>query len=255
MKIIKHDLSKEFKTLELHIFADEHVGDPLHNFKNLMARIEHVAQTPNAFALLNGDLMNNALANSRSDVYQELIPPGEQLDQLAAHFKPIADKILTITPGNHEARTYRSDGIDVSAILASKLNLTKLYAPTGALVFLRFGNTNKNRPQTYSIYMKHGTGGGKKPGGKLNRLVDMAATVDADIYIHSHTHEPMVYKCGFYRVSQPTSSVYKAQRLFVNSSANLEFGGYAETGEFSPSAIAHPIIYLAGNQKQMEAKL
>ena len=107
----------------------------------------------------------------------------------------------------------------------------------------------------YTIYCTHGSGGGRKEGAKAIRLADMASIIDADIYIHSHTHLPMIMKQGYYRVSLSNSSVARIDKLFVNTSAMLEYGGYGEAFEYKPSSQHCPIIYLDGNIKRLEAKL
>ena len=103
------------------------------------------------------------------------------------------------------------------------------------------------------MYVSHGNGGGRKEGGKLQRLVDMATIVDADIYVCGHTHLPAVLKTGFARPSMSNNSVTYGTHLFVNTSAKLNYGGYGETGGFRPPCTDTPIIYLNGKKKEMTA--
>jgi hypothetical protein len=44
-------------------------------------------------------------------------------------------------------------------------------------------------------------------------------------------------------------------RLFVNTAANLNYGGYGEAQEFKPSSKDTPTIYLSGTKKSFEARL
>jgi hypothetical protein len=102
----------------------------------------------------------------------------------------------------------------------------------------------------------HGSGsGGRKEGGKVNRLADMASIIDTDIYIHSHTHLPLVMKQGFHRIDTRNSTVACVDKLFVNTSANINYGGYGEAGEFKPSSKETPVIYLDGVAKNFIARL
>jgi hypothetical protein len=105
------------------------------------------------------------------------------------------------------------------------------------------------------IYANHGSGGGRKEGAKIIRLADMASIVDADIYIHSHTHLGMIMKESFFRVNPMNSSVKQVDKLFVNTASCLTYGGYGEGYEFKPSSKATPIIYLNGLQKECSAKM
>ena len=181
----------------------------------------------------------------------------EQLERAVEIFEPIKDKILCITHGNHENRTYKKEGINLSRLLAAQLGLSDKYTPTSATLFIRLGedkHTHK-RKFRYTAYVLHGSGGGRKEGAKAIRLADMASIIDTDIYIHSHTHLPMIMKQGFHRVDTCNSTVTLVDKLFVNTAANLKYGGYGEAGEFKPSSRETPVIYLSGTKKYFEAKL
>lgn len=254
-------MSEEFESIEIHTFADLHIGDVHCDIEKIRQRIDMVKEKENAFVILNGDIMNNATKTSVSDCYAEDIPPMEQMERFVALFEPIKDKILAVTSGNHENRTYNKEGIDLTAVACKQLGISAKYAKTGALMFVKFGRGAKHErkrasKQLFIIYCTHGSGGGRKEGAKAIRLADMANIVDADVYIHSHTHLPMVMKQGFYRTDRLNCTVNKVDKLFVNTSAMLDYGGYGEAYEFKPSSKDCPVIYLYSNrQRRMEAKL
>ena len=255
MKNVKIDLSKDLNDLDVYIFADEHIGDPHANLAYLKERIEYVKTHPNTYAILNGDLMDNATKTSVSDSYSQDYNPQEQMDMLVEMFKPIKNKILCITQGNHEARTYKKEGIDIMKNVAGRLGLDNRYSPESVLLFLRFGNNSRGRKQLYTFYITHGSGGGRKEGAKAIRLADLACIVDSDIYIHAHTHLPMVFKEDYVRVSESNSSSAMVTKLFVNSSGNLNYGGYGEVMGCKPASIDKPVIHLCGNKKYATATL
>ena len=258
MKVIKIDLPSELKELEVHIFADEHIGDEHCDMKRLLERIEYVKNTENAYCILNGDILDNATKTSIGDTYTQEFNPMEQLQKGVELFSPIKDKILCITHGNHENRTYKKEGINLSALIAAQLGLQDIYTPTSAVLFVRFGEGSSHvhgRKIRYTIYTLHGSGGGRKEGAKAIRLADMASIIDADIYIHSHTHMPMIMKQAYHRIDVSNSSVTLVDKLFVNTAANLNYGGYGEAGEFKPSSKETPVIYLSGSKKKFTAKL
>ena len=183
----------------------------------------------------------------------------EQLQQCVALFEPIKDKILAVLPGNHEQRIWRSDGIDITQLMCNQLGIPDKYSSTTALLFIRFGerkdSNHHGRRQLYSLYCCHGSGGGKRPGGKINRLQDMSGIVDADIYVMGHTHMPAILKEGFYRVSGANSSVSLVEKLYVNTCSSLDFGGYGDFQGFRPSSKCAPVIYLDGHKRDMKAML
>ena len=265
MVTIKIELPRELESIELHTFADEHIGDEHSDMKRVMERIEYVKNTPNAYCIMNGDIMDNATKTSIGDTYTQVFNPMEQLAKAVELFEPIKDKILCITHGNHENRTYKKEGINLSRLIANQLGIADRYTPTSAVLFIRVGEntrgfveskgSGKKRQICYTVYVMHGSGGGRKEGAKAIRLADMASIIDTDIYIHSHTHLPMVMKQGYHRIDLPNSGVTLVTKLFVNTAANLDYGGYGEAQAFKPSSKDTPIIYLSGKKKIFEAKL
>lgn len=265
MKVIKIDLPRELKELEIHTFADEHIGDEHCDLKRLYQRIEYVRDTPNAYCILNGDIIDNATRTSIGDIYAQEFNPMDQLQRAVEIFEPIKDKILLVTHGNHENRTYKKEGINLSALLATQLGLSDKYTATSAVLFIRFGEESRHKKESngsgkyrkicYTMYVLHGSGGGRKEGAKAIRLADMASIIDCDCYIHSHTHLPMVMKQGFHRIDPKNSTVALVDKLFVNTAANLDYGGYGEAGEFKPSSKDTPVIYLSGTKKYFNARL
>ena len=265
MKCIKADLPRTLDFAEVHIIADLHIGD-VHSDRNVwQKRIDHVRDTENAYCILNGDICNWATRNHVSDPYAETIPPMEQIQAFVELFQPVKDKILAVVPGNHEMRAYKTEGVDITKLACIQLGIEDRYSDTAALLFVRLGEQTRGTKETsgsgevrkvcYVIYTVHGTGGGRKEGAKAIRLADMASIVDADIYIHSHTHLPMVMKQSFYRTDVRNSTAQEVDKLFVNTGATLAYGGYAQANEFKPATMQTPVIYLSGKRKESTAKL
>lgn len=259
MKVIKCDLPQEFNEITILPLADWHLGDPHSDMKKIYEWLDYLKNTPNAYCILNGDLMDAATRHSIGDIYSATLQPMEQLKHCVKLFEPVKDKILCVTGNsNHEARIYRTDGIDVIAMMCAQLGL-ECYAPEAGLLFVRFGQLPLHhyhgRKVCYTIYCQHGSGGGRKEGGKIQRLVDLSAICDADIYLHSHTHLPAVAKLGYYRVDAANSSVAHVTKLFVNTSSALTYGGYGEVQGYRPTSTDTPLIRLCGTRKEMAATL
>ena len=260
MKTIRCDLPDK-GIIEIYPLADLHIGDAMSDGKMILNTLDYIKNTPNTYCILDGDLMDTAVCSSIGDTYGANLQPMEQLKTCVRLFQPLADagRILAVLPGNHENRVYKSDGIDMTEMMCAQLRIPERYSPTTALLFVRFGKDNrkerKGRPHLYTIYVTHGSGGGRREGGKVNRLADLASIVDADIYIHAHTHLPLVFKEAFYRVSGSNSSVAMVDKLFVNTAAALNYGGYGDKAGFKPASKCYPVIYLDGVNHNMWAKL
>lgn len=254
MRVIKHDLP-DWETLEIIAMADLHVGDPLSDVRRTKETIAYVKEAENRYLILNGDLMDAAIKSSVGDVYGSTLTPMEQLELCVSIFGGVKDRLLLITPGNHELRIYKQDGVDMTKLMCKELGVGHLYTPTSGYIFLRFGKSKSSdrhfRPVLYRIYVTHGRGGGRREGGKINRLADLTRIVDADIYIHSHTHLPAIMMDSFHRPCSANSTLSKHDRLFINTAANLDYGGYAELESYPPSSLRNPVITLSGRQEWM----
>lgn len=245
--------------MEIIPLSDLHFGDNNCDIKLIGDIIQYIAETDNAYCVLNGDLMNSAITNSVSDTYKENLTPMDELALCVKIFGKIKDKILFVTGGNHEYRHYKTNGIDITRLMCQQIGIEDKYAPEGAMLFLRIGeNANpeyRHRPILYTMYMTHGSGGGKKIGGKLNRVEELSGIIDADIYLHGHTHLPAVFKQCFYRVDYANSNVSLVEKTFVNANAFLNYGGYGQIGCFKPSSKSVPHIMLDGKVKKVTVTL
>ena len=262
MKSVRVDCSQDWAHCNIYTLSDLHIGDPHANLQEINKRIEEAKNDPCGVVILNGDLMNTATRNGVSDVYGEILSPMQQIEYLCKLLLPLKDKIIGVTSGNHEQRVYRDDGIDVMRLVCRELGLEERYSPDGVVVFLRFGiknghhrHKNQNQSQMYTIYATHGRGGGRKEGAKAIRLADMACIVDADVYLHSHTHLPMIMKENFFRTNPFSSTVTCVEKLFVNTGASLEYGGYGQVNEFKPASISTPVVTLQAKHKKTIARM
>lgn len=260
MKAIRIDLSEKMRELEILPVADYHWADPNSDHDKILADIKYIKEHPNVYCVLNGDLMDCAIASSIGDTYGATLSPMDELKVCMELFAPIAGKILCVVPGNHEARHYRTNGIDLTELMCRQLGIEDRFSPTTAILFVRFGRLNSekdghHRKACYTVYVSHGSGGGRKEGGKIQRLVDLSTIVDADVYICGHTHLPATLKDGFARPCLANSSVTYCARLYVNTSAKLNYGGYGDTQGFKVPCTDTPVIWLNGERKEMRATI
>lgn len=263
MLSVKHDLRGKDKKytgdVKILPLADFHIGDPNADIETVRRLVDYVRETDHCYTILNGDLMNTAIMSSVSDTYDEALKPGEQLQRCVQLFGDIADqgKILGITDGNHERRITRNVGVDMTELLAAQLGIADLYSPGDIVLFLSVGANKANtkrknkphRPFYYSIFARHGSGGGAMKGGKVNRLQRFSDVADCDVYIGSHTHDDIVMHDAIYRTDRQHGTVSLCDRTYVNTPAALNYGGYGEVGGFRPQSNRHwPVITLHGDQ-------
>ena len=249
MKVIKRDLSREFKSIKVIALSDFHIGDQLCNLKLIKEVLQEVKESDNTFIILNGDLINNATKNSVSDVYSENLSPMEAIVKLCDLLEPIKDRILVIHPGNHENRTYKEDGIDIIRLVAKQLGIEDRFSEGWWYLYLTLGLGDKGRPVMYTLTGVHGYGGGKKPGGKINNLVGMSDKVIADVYVMGHTHTPIMTRNTIFTPDFQHRTLVKRDKYYLMTNSFLDYGGYGEMLGYTPSTTDHQEMILSGEKK------
>lgn len=161
---------------------DIHYGNFAHKHEKFLGYLRWIRETPNVYAILGGDVMENAIDDGRGMTYDQTENPMTQLDKMVELLAPIAHKILVSVPGNHEERTYKKTGIDVGAILAERLKLPYF---SGPVIMSVVANTYK-----WTFYVRHGSGNSQTKGGKMNMAARPKGwTGHINFFVSGHVHD------------------------------------------------------------------
>lgn len=257
--IIRVDLPSDIENIEIIPIGDVHIGEELTDERMFKDTIKYILEKPNRFVILNGDLMDMALTMSVSDTYGASLQPEEQVKHVARLLKPLVEqnRILAMGTGNHEDRVYKHTGIDASRYLAYVLGIEERYSSNSFIVHIRVGKSYTSREtnlkkQCYSIFVQHGSGGGRKNGGKLNRLNDSDQIVaNCDIYIMGHVHVPIANVMTTFLMDNANGSMHRHNKYYILNNAWQDFGGYGLKFGFSPSAkeITYATLYTQGKKR------
>jgi predicted phosphodiesterase len=253
MNIIEVNLPECYDTVEILPLSDLHVGDRNCDIKAFDKFIEYVLSAPNRYLIYNGDNIDNATRNSVGDVYSSLMPPHKQKKWLQKKLEPVKDRILVFVEGNHSRRTTRDADVHIVEDIADHLGKADLYREDEAYIKLKFGRRKSSGSQmVYTIYVTHGSGGGKRPGSAVNNIELLGLGTDADIYVIGHVHKKIGYKSTIRKADLRNNNIIAEERLFVISSSWLNFGGYAVQHMLVPGAKGSAPITLYGGEKKME---
>lgn len=275
MNCILQDLGDERRDITIEIFSDLHIGSTKCDYNEIIRRIKIVEEDPNKYCVILGDIINNSTKTSVGDVYSEPITPTEQIRKVTDMFRPIKDKILAVTTGNHERRTMKQDGIDLSYFFCRELGIEDVYDYAGVLLFVRFGKLKNKRNYnavkkgeyerqrgtnggkiTYSIYITHGDGGcGRTPGGKVNSLSKRGQMINSDIIVMGHTHMPATFRESSWKVDNIHKTATLHEQVFVNASAALDHEEYAEMYGMKPNSVKSPVIGLNGSRYEIAVQI
>ena len=256
-EIITHHFP-ENRDILLFPISDVHLGASEHMEKEWADFCRQIEETPNAYIVLGGDLINNATRNSVSNVFEETMRPREQKKVIAEMLTPIRDRILCAVSGNHERRSGKDADDDPTYDIMCKLDIEHLYRENMAFVKIRIGKKDGDgtKNPTYMLTVTHGAGGGILTGGAVNRNERFGYVVDGmDCLIVGHTHKPFVTQPSKIKIDPFNNKVDIKPFKVVSSSSWLNYGGYAAQKMLLPSSHAPQTITLCGNRKDIKVTM
>jgi len=239
----------EGERLSLVPLGDFHIGSPICDLEFVVETIDWIKNMDNVRVIGMGDYINNEHESfGVGSLYEQTMPPEEQVKLLKKLFMPIKDKILGIHSGNHERRTWRETGIDITRLIASDLGVP--YLKWYAMHKIRVGKFN------YVIFSTHGSTGARTSGGKINALKRFQINWEADLYLMGHVHSKEASVEEVRYVDTRNKCIKSRKKLFVTTghSTNYE-DGYAEFKNLKPSKKGFARIDLFGNRFDMHVSV
>jgi hypothetical protein len=241
--VIVRDYSQH-ESIRVYPMGDFHIGSPAHHRAKLDEWLDYIVDTPNATILNTGDNLNAAILGSKSDVYAEVQPAQAALEDFEDRFRPVAEagRLDVVTGGNHEARIYRATGIDVMRVAARTLGVQHFEG--AAVMVYKVGG------QTYTFWVRHGTGNAPSSMNALTKAGDVAI---ADVYVTGHTHRQAVVLEDQFSVVG--GKVVRSPRRYVSSGSFVSYERYAAERGYVPSHLGAPRIFLDGTRKDFHVSI
>lgn len=239
--------------LKIYPVGDLHVGAPEFDRREWDAFKKQLLSEPNSYITIGGDMMNNGLKSSVTNVYEETMRPADQKKWVAQELEPIRDKILCVIPGNHENRSGKDADDSPLYDVCCKLDIEDLYRPNMAVVKLRIGDAEGNglRNPTYTLSVIHGTGGGIYTGATVNRNERFSYYFDGiDALIVGHSHKGAISKPKKVVVDHANNKIRMGKIDVISSTAWLEYGGYALRKMLQPASGGIQTLMLSGDHKE-----
>lgn len=227
-----------FPVSDVHYGALEHLGKEWTDFIRL------VENTPNAYIILGGDLVNNNIRTCGFiNPYDEVVRPREQKKRMVEFLSPIKDRILCAVTGNHEARSMKDDDLDITYDIMAKLDIEDLYRENMAFMKVSLGHRKRdNSPlQSYTFGITHGAGGGIYTGATVNRNERFGNVIEGlDCLVVGHTHKGTVSKPAKIVIDRRNSTVTMSHYTVISMVSWLNYGGYAMRKMLLPAHVADP---------------
>lgn len=251
MRVITKTYPNDMEYLTLYPISDVHWGAKECMEKQFQAYLKQISEDPSAAVLIAGDLINNGIKSSVTNVYEEKYTPHQQKKDMIELLDIVKDKIVAGVRGNHEYRQVKETSTDVMDDIFSKLRLEGCYAEDAGFVKILVGQKTKNsKPAAYMIYLAHGSGGGALLGSGLSRQDSFQMTIEGvDISITGHTHKPTKTPSARLIFDSRNNKIVRSNTLVFVGTSWLDYAGYPERAQMKPTAFYPDTIRLDGRKK------
>ena len=209
------DLSDQYDSVVAVFIGDWHIGSIDFDIDSAIDVLEYALRTPNAIIFCLGDMLNSAILDSVSDMYEDIAYPQEQWQVFVDLFKQVADqnKLAVIHTGNHERRIQKKAGIDPVAQAAAAMHVEEKHAPFHAetTVTIKCPHSPDGK-FTIPIVTHHGDGGNPEAFSDINK--------DSLINAMGHTHNFQVWTKTLLTYDHVTHKNVKKEELEIVVAAN-----------------------------------
>ena len=224
LTLITKRFPKTQNVLLVYAIGDVHVGSEQFDERSIKEKIKRIKADPCGVVCLCGDLADYGLKNSKTNVYKAIMQPREQQRYVYELFKPIADKIVTAVPGNHEERVTREVGTCPLYDLCVLWGVQDVYRENVAIVKYIFGQKSNGKRIVFVGVTTHGS--------TRNKHHKHMLFYNADFSISGHTHTPSYSPHGRIYIDsiKATAKLVPYKEIVVD--ANLKPGGYSIKHEY-----------------------
>lgn len=179
--------------------GDTHVGNVGFDEQKLRALVQWIKEKENVLWLGMGDYCECIMMGDKRFDIKSIAPEFRtkldnlvvsQINKLVEILDPIKDKCIGLHEGNHDRKIRLQHSYNVVyEIWRGFGNKNIKLLQDAAITRLCYKMpTPLGGGYTFDIFSTHGNVGGRKGGGKINRLEDCIGFFDADIYLIAHSH-------------------------------------------------------------------
>jgi len=193
--------------------GDTHIGCVSHDRNHWLRDIATIRDTENCFWIHDGDACEcivptdprwhgGGIDKCFHDRLDDL--PSAQYEQFEKDVFDIRDKCLGLSEGNHDGEFQRRHYGKLTQKSAERLGVP--FLSDTAMIRITFRrldeNGERNKSCVKTIFVQHGAGGGSKGGGKVNKMEDLPAAFEANIYVWGHVHRKMIWPGMILRIPE-----------------------------------------------------
>ena len=239
---------RELPYVDIYFIHDVHFGSELFDKKKWEGIKAKILQDDRAFVCFIGDLMENALPNSKSDMFTQKHSPTEQKEWVVEQLKAFKDKTIAVVPGNHEYnRTTKNCGLYPLYDCCLLAGIGDKYRDTIAFIDIGVGVLNKAKQKQVHYF------GQIQHKAKDIKTVHSSDYTDGiDWFANGHDHSPNDKPRAKLVFDKHNKVIFKRNIECINCGSFCFYGGYGSKGAYRPQSDKMYMLRLFSGEHRME---
>lgn len=241
------NLPEDISCANVYFVHDLHFGSTLFDSYKWAKLKKAITSEDNAFVVWVGDLMENAIPGSKSDMFTQTHPPAVQREWVAEQLLALSQKTIAVVPGNHcSNRTTKTSGLYPLYDCCLLAGIGDKYRNTYAIIDIGIGRKGNGKQLHYFGQVQH--------RAKDIKTVHSADYTDGiDFFASGHDHEPKD-KPRAKLVYDPRNKIVTKRNVeCINCGSFCSYGGYGVEAAMRPQSDKMWMLRLFGGEtKRME---
>ena len=243
------NLPRDIDYADIYFLHDIHFGSELFDERKWKALKSKIQGDDKAYVCWIGDMMENALPNSKGDVFTQKYSPHEQKEWATEQLCDLKDKTIAVVPGNHEYnRTTKASGLYPLYDCCLLAGIDDKYRNNIAFIDIGIGERSKDRREQVHYF-----------GQIQHKAKDIKAVCSADytdgidFFACGHDHEAKDKPRAKLVFDTRAKAIYKRNVECLNSGSFCAFGGYGAREAYRPQSDKMYTLRLYSGAKRMQS--
>ena len=243
------NLPKEIDYADIYFLHDVHFGSALFDERKWKHLKKKIKDNERAYVCWIGDLMENAIPGSKSDMFSQTHSPAQQKEWAAQELFDLSNKTLAVVSGNHcYNRTTKASGMFPMYDICMLAGVDEKYRNTIAFLDVGVGKSVKDGKKQIHYF------GQLQHNAKDLKAIHSSDYTDGiDFFASGHDHEPKDKPRAKLVFDHHNKSIYKRNIECLNCGSFCKYGGYGSQNAYRPQSDKMYVLRIFSGEKKMES--
>lgn len=247
---IIHDCPHVWTHTNAYFLHDLHFGSELFDSKRWGKLKNQIINDAHAIVFWVGDLIENAIPNSKSDVFTQTHSPAEQKEWATQQLTDLKDKTAAVVPGNHcSNRTTKVCGLYPLYDCCLIAGMGEKYRDTFAIIDVGIGRIKPSSNKQF-----HYVGQIQHKAKDIKACCSADFTDGIDFFAYGHDHNPKDNPRAKLIYDKHRKTISKRNVEVINCGSMCGYGGYGAREAYRPQSDKLYSLTLSGTERNIESR-